>query len=87
MDEGEHKEALDAARRIVEARATEREAIFLHDALIVARALLSLSSRNTEMEGALGDLLKAIQRDDQAWLCTQEMPEINEAFRVTKGTP
>lgn len=54
QDKGEHREALEAAGRLIEGYANRRKrADFEDDALAVARALLALSSRNTEMEGAL----------------------------------
>lgn len=48
-----HSYALMAARRIVQARATEREATYLHDAKIVAQALLDAQERLSRKDAAL----------------------------------
>lgn len=48
-----HSPALMAARRIVQARAIEREATYLHDAKIVAQALLDAHDRLSRKDAAL----------------------------------
>lgn len=54
------------------------------------RALLSAPKDNASRDDvleALRDLVAAIQRDDQAWLCMQETPEMDAAFAVLKEKP